>query len=101
MTPDEARLVMTKFEEHEKNGIYYRPPLNWSTMFIQAIDLTKMHSSKIGSRALGIFHVASALSIADDRFLTLDHRQFKLAAAAGLKIEKIKIASSMEDPDPE
>lgn len=89
ITPNEARLVMTRFEEHEKNGIYYRPPLDWSTIFIQAIDLSKKHSTKIGSRALDILHVASALSMNADRFLTLDNRQSKLAVRAGLKVEKI------------
>jgi predicted nucleic acid-binding protein len=89
ITPDEARLVMTRFEEHEKNGIYYRPPLDWSTIFIQAIELSKKHSASFGSRALDIIHIASALSINADRFLTLDHRQSKLAVRAGLKIEKI------------
>ena len=89
ISPDETRLIMTRFEEHEKNGIYYRPPLDWSTIFIQAIALSKKHSASIGSRALDIIHVVSALQINADRFLTLDHRQSKLAVSAGLKIEKI------------
>ena len=90
ITLDETRLVMSRFEEHEKSGIYYRPQLDWAAVFIHAIDLSKKHSSSIGSRSLDILHVASALSIKADRFLTLDDRQTKLAALAGLKIENIK-----------
>jgi hypothetical protein len=41
---------------------------------------------------LDILHVALALSIVADRFLTFDDRQTKLAALVGLKIEKIKPA---------
>jgi predicted nucleic acid-binding protein len=62
ITQDEISLIMSRFEEHEENGIYYRPPLDWSAVFIQAIDLSKKHSASIGFRALDILHVASALS---------------------------------------
>lgn len=90
ITLEKTRLIMARFEEHEKSGIYYRPQLDWSDIFIHAIDLSKKHSSSIGSRPLDILHVASALSINSDRFLTLDDRQIRLAALAGLKIENIK-----------
>ncbi len=90
ITLNEARLIMSRFEEHEISGIYYRPQLDWSAIFIHAIDLSKKHASSIGSRSLDILHVASALSMNADRFLTLDDRQTRLAARAGLKIETIK-----------
>lgn len=83
--PQTIHHVMSKFEEHEKKGIFYRPTLDWSEIFIHAIDLSKKHSANFGSRTLDILHVASALSIHSDSFLTLDERQSRLAAAAGLK----------------
>ena len=90
ITLDETRLIMSRFEEHEKSGVYYRPQLDWSAIFIHAIDLSKKHSTRTGSRSLDILHVASALSINADRFLTLDDRQTGLAKLADLKIEDIK-----------
>ena len=90
ITPDETRLILSRFEEHEISGIYYRPQLDWSAIFIHAIDLSKKHSASIGSRSLDILHVASALSINADRFLTFDDRQTKLAELAGLTIENVK-----------
>ena len=90
ITPDEIRLIMSRFEEHELSGIYYRPQLDWPAIFIHAIDLSKKHSTSIASRPLDILHVASALSISADRFLTLDDRQTRLAELAGLKLENIK-----------
>ncbi|MBT8364837.1 MAG: type II toxin-antitoxin system VapC family toxin [Deltaproteobacteria bacterium] len=90
ITPDETRQIMSRFEEHEIRGIYYRPQLAWSAIFIHAIDLSKKHSASIGSRSLDILHVASAVSINAERFLTLDDRQTRLATLAGLKIENIK-----------
>jgi len=89
ITSNETRLILSRFEEHEKNGIYYRPQLDWSAIFIHAIDLSKKHSASIGSRSLDILHVASALSISTDRFLTLDDRQTRLAELTGLKMESI------------
>ena len=89
ITSDETRLILSRFEEHEKSGIYYRPQLDWSAIFINAIDLSKKHSASIGSRSLDILHVASALSINADRFLMLDDRQTRLAALTGLKMESI------------
>ncbi len=90
ITPDEARLILSRFEEHEIKGIFYRPQLNWSAIFIHANDLSRKHSASIGSRLLDTLHIASALSINTDRFLTLDDRQTQLAALAGLKIENIQ-----------
>ena len=89
ITLDETRLIMSRFEEHEISGVYYRPQLDWSAIFIHAIDLSKKHSASIGSRSLDILHIASALSINADWFLTFDDRQTKLAALAGLKTETI------------
>lgn len=85
ITPDETRLIMSRFEEHETGGIYYRPPLDWGAIFSHAIELSIKHSANIGSRSLDILHIASALSIEADRFLTLDERQTRLADLAGLK----------------
>jgi predicted nucleic acid-binding protein len=90
ITPKETRLIMSRFAEHETGGIYYRPRSDWSEIFSYAIDLSKKHTASIGSRSLDILHVASALSINADRFLTLDERQAKLAILAGLQIETIK-----------
>ena len=88
-TPQTIHQIKATFEEHDEKGVYYRPTLDWTAVFIHAIQLSKIHSASLGSRALDILHVASALSIQADRFLTLDDRQSKLAAHAGLEIPSI------------
>lgn len=85
-TPQTILQIMGRFEEHEKKGIYYRPPLDWPTVLSHAIELSQKHSGTLGSRALDILHVASAVAMKADRFLTLDDRQSSLAAHAGLEI---------------
>jgi len=87
ITTDEIRLIMAKFAEHENRGVFYRPKINWTDTFKYAVNLSKEHTKKTGSRSLDILHVASALLIKADKFLTFDERQSRLAFHAGIKIE--------------
>jgi len=89
ITEDKAGYIISRFHEHESEGVYYRPQLSWAETFRYAVDLPGNHTGNTGSRSLDILHVASALSIKADRFLTLDIRQSKLAHLAGLKIVKM------------
>jgi predicted nucleic acid-binding protein len=87
ITSEEANSIASKREEHEKKGRYYRPSMNWTDMFQCAIDLSQKHTRAIGSRSLDIIHIASALTMKADRFLTLDEKQMQLAHLVGLIIE--------------
>ena len=86
---EEIFLIMARFAEHKSKGVFYRPQISWTDTFKYAVDLSKKHTSRTGSRPLDILHVASALSIKTDRFLTFDERQSKLAALSGITIEII------------
>ncbi|MBN1847893.1 MAG: type II toxin-antitoxin system VapC family toxin [Deltaproteobacteria bacterium] len=88
ISSDEAEIIISKFDTHEAKGIYYRPPLDWASMFKFAHDLSKKHTANMGSRSLDIMHVASALSLKADTFLTFDDKQSRLASLAGLRIKK-------------
>lgn len=44
------------------------------------------HSSTLGCRTLDVLHVATALQLSPDRFITFDDRQRSLAALAGLAV---------------
>ena len=87
MTNEQALLVLSKFDEHQRRGVYYRPQINWTDTMNSALDLSQSHTKTTGSRSLDILHVASALAIKADRFLTLDKRQSALAGLAGLTID--------------
>ena len=83
---DQRRLVMEKFAEHESRGVFYRPQISWTDTFKNAVQLSKRHTREAGSRALDILHVASALVLDADKFLTLDARQIDLASRSGIEI---------------
>jgi len=87
ISADETRLIMARFAEHESKGVFYRPQISWADSFKYAVDLSRKHTKKTGSRAFDILHVASALSIKADRFLSFHERQSKLASIAGMRIE--------------
>ena len=87
MTNEQVLLVLSKFDEHQRRGVYYRPQINWTDIINFALDLSQSHTKTTGSRSLDILHVASALTIKANRFLTLDKRQSALAGLAGLTID--------------
>jgi hypothetical protein len=60
------------------------PPL--AEVMTEAERLSALHSETIGTRSLDILHVAAALVLGRAQFLTFDHRQARLAEAAGLNV---------------
>lgn len=50
----EVASVLKRVNEHEAKGIFYRPKTDWVGIFSIAIDLSKEHTGKIGSRSLEI-----------------------------------------------
>lgn len=61
------------------------PPL--AAVMTEAERLSASHSEKLGTRSLDILHVAAALVSGAGVFITFDHRQAKLAKAAGMKVK--------------
>jgi predicted nucleic acid-binding protein len=82
----QARTVLHRFNGHEKEGIFFAPPINWPTVFGNCIDLLSQYTHSTGSRSLDIIHVASALAMGADQFFTFDAKQSRLASSAGLSI---------------
>ena len=60
-------------------------PSNWADVQNIAERLSSQHTLAGGHRALDILHVATALHLGVDEFLTFDQNQRALAAAEGLK----------------
>jgi predicted nucleic acid-binding protein len=58
----------------------------------RALKLSADHTESIGARAIDLLHVACALSLESEQFLTTDARQAQLANAECLKV--ISIAGS-------
>ena len=52
----------------------------------QAIELATAHTERLGARAIDLLHVAGAMALESEVFLTTDDRQAQLAKAEGLNV---------------
>ncbi len=66
-----------------------RADLLWRAALRRAVQLTREHTPKLGTRAADVLHAACALELKLRQFLTFDDRQAKLAVAAGLKLVRL------------
>jgi predicted nucleic acid-binding protein len=55
----------------------------------RAVDLSTAHTERLGARAIDLLHVAGALTLESELFLTTDMRQAQLAKAEGLKVVSV------------
>lgn len=70
-------------------GVFSHVEIPHSSVLIEAERLSARHSEKLGTRSLDILHVAMAVSVGCQRFLSFDRRQVKLAKATGLTAPKL------------
>ena len=64
--------------------------LDMDSALTRAGSLSQAHTERLGVRAIDVLHVASALTLESELFLTADARQVQLAKAEGLKVVSIK-----------
>lgn len=60
--------------------------LDMDAVIGRAIELATAQTERLGARAIDVLHVASALALESEVFLTTDDRQAQLAKAGGLKL---------------
>jgi predicted nucleic acid-binding protein len=60
--------------------------LDMDAVVAQAATLSTKHTERLGARAIDLLHVAGALTLGSELFLTTDGRQAQLARAEGLKV---------------
>jgi predicted nucleic acid-binding protein len=62
-------------------------PADWADVHRHAERISSTRTKAGGQRALDILHVATALHLGAQEFLTFDDRQRQLATAEGLKVQ--------------
>ena len=63
--------------------------LDMDAAIARAADLSTVHTERLGARAIDLLHVAGALTLESELFLTTDARQAQLAKAEGLRVESV------------
>lgn len=84
---NEAAPMQSLFQEDVANGIFIITPVPASTLFAKAMELADRHSSGLGTRSLDLLHVAAALLLKADIFLSFDEHQRQAAKAEGLHVK--------------
>jgi predicted nucleic acid-binding protein len=83
----ESALKKHLFLQDVANGIFTIVPVPAAALFPKAAELADRHSARLGTRSLDLMHVAAALLLKAEVFLSFDERQRKAARAEGLKIK--------------
>lgn len=82
----EADQMLLDWETDVARGLNVAVPSDSDLVLSMARDISNRHTSKGGHRTLDVLHVATAIHLGADTFLTFDKRQEALAEIIGLKI---------------
>jgi predicted nucleic acid-binding protein len=82
----ERNAALARLESLLTRRAFLDVTLDPETVIARAIKLSTAHTERIGARAIDLLHVAGALSLESDQFLTTDARQARLARAEGMKV---------------
>ena len=85
LTASDSAGLLSQVDDDVAAGRLLQVPLDLYAMFARAELLSARYASRYLARSLHILHVAAALELGCTRFVTLDARQARLAAASGLK----------------
>jgi predicted nucleic acid-binding protein len=72
-----------------KRGALNEATLEMDFVIDRARELSKTHTERLGARAIDFLHVACALVLECDTFLTFDRRQVQIAKAEGLRAPRL------------
>jgi len=85
LSESEAEYQRSLFQQRKDRGLYYAPEVRRAELMAEFKRLS-IHTPRLGCCTMDILHVACALQLKADRFLSFDDRQRKLAEVAGLSV---------------
>ena len=85
-TASERDAAWETFGGEVEAGAFTFLDLDWSALLVKARELSDRHTPSVATRSLDLLHVAAALLLNADEFLSFDDRQRRVAEAEGLKV---------------
>lgn len=82
----ERDAALARVSQFVKRGALDEITLDMDTALDRARKLSTMYTARFGARAIDLLHVACALLLESEAFLTSDQRQAALATAEGLQV---------------
>ena len=86
VTRDEAELMQRRLRSDLATQVLQMVSVDWSDVHQRAEALSARFTESGGHRLVDIMHVATALHLGAEEFLTFDANQKRLAVAQGLKV---------------
>lgn len=86
ITSSQREKALQELEGDRAAGVLHAMPLDWPKLWKHAETLGRRHTETLGTCAMDVLHVASALALRIRRFATFDARQRELARLAGLEL---------------
>ena len=86
ITDAQLRTALASITADIEQGIMHRPALDWVSAWQTAEQLSHRYARETLCRTLDTLHVAVAQVLGISDFVSLDERQRKLAAKAGLRV---------------
>jgi len=87
----ERDAALARVSQYLKRGALQEISLDMDSAFDRARRLSSNYTDRLGARAIDLLHVACALVLESEVFLTFDHRQAELAKAEGLKVPSLQM----------
>jgi predicted nucleic acid-binding protein len=85
----ESRQLVRVLEQEVRLGYWPHLEFSWTEAVRTAGELAAEHSLKMVVRGMDLFHVAIAIEVAAEQFLSFDTDQIALADAAGLEVFRL------------
>jgi hypothetical protein len=85
----ERDAALARLQQLLARGALLDVMLDMDAAITRATNLSSSHTERLGARAIDLLHVASALTLESELFLTTDIRQAQLAKAAGLTVTSV------------
>ena len=73
----------------KENNVFDQRAIPWPTVFQTTLRLSRTYSPIFGTRTLDLLHVAAAIALEAEEFMTSDERQAKVAAKESLRLVKM------------
>lgn len=88
----ERDAALARLSQYVKRGAFEETGLDMDSACDGARRLSRTYTDRFGARAIDLLHVACALLLASELFLTSDKRQADLAGAEGLQVALVPTA---------
>jgi predicted nucleic acid-binding protein len=85
LSASQVQSSLHDFERDMRDGVLLLRPLP-EQVFDRAHQLARQTTARLGTRTVGLLHVASALELHADYLYSFDQPQRKLAKAVGMKL---------------